>query len=337
LNVNHLDKHKESALFYAKDAPTCVALLEVRCDPRLSVTKTKKNHVLEKAQLEQHRGEYLSRLLRAFPTKNTKSEYGHMVVGENIYTANVGDPDMDVDSLVSLEQEFVDDHVAMLDPEGHFDRPHWSKALGINGGPKVRRKVISRILQAGHNAFTQIADIPNRWTIVCRHYPSNAVVGFAHYVLEVENPAPQRQADGQPLLRSRRVCGQPKAMFLYIGYLKVSRQHMRRGVASLLLAAIPKHLAQVAERCRRTHPLRYEELQGFSQFSRHISLSVAALNPAAIAVYQKLGFWVDCESEDTEPGSINWCRMIKNSQATFDNLIADWDVFVGGHTTKSLS
>lgn len=340
-DVNHADRHKETALFWAKDKATCLALVELRLDPRAKsqskMTAGEVMHVKDKEDSE--RAMFLQQMLRIFPPRNTaKPEFGHMMSGDSsVYVVRLGEP-ADTKALVALEQEFIDDHVAILDQGGTVERSRLSRAIGVKGDLGWRREVVGAILERGSLPLNQLQEVPMRWTLVCRHHPSNEIVGYVHYSLEDEAvPAPARSRDadtGQPAPKSRRAVGEPTVRRLYIGYVKVAGRHKRKNVASLLLAAVPKHLAKVVERARKTHPRKYEECEGFTPFIRSMSLSVVESNKSAVSLYRKFGFEPDLDPATLaiDKGiTVRWCKMLRETQDTFDVLAKKWDALITSH------
>lgn len=332
-DVNHADRHKETALFWAKDRATCRALVEARLDPRVkSASKMTAVEVMQRTGApDDARNPFLKQMLRLFPPRNaSKPELGHMMSGDGLYTVRLGETG-DTRPLVALEQEFIDDHVTILDEERQLERSRLGTAIGVKGDLSWRREVVGAILDRGSVPMSQLQEIPMRWTLVCRHYPSNEIVGYVHYSLEEEPVERSREADGQPQTKNRRSVGEPTDKRLYIGYVKVAHRHQRKNVASLLLAAVPKHLAKVAERARKTHPRKHEECEGFAPFIRSMSLSVVESNVTAVSLYRKFGFAPDLTPSSLliDKGiSVRWCKMLRDSEDTFNSLVKKWDTLI---------
>lgn len=330
-DVNHLDRYRETPLFWAKDRASSATLLDMRADPRL-LSKQK----LTAAAAADITGDHdRARLLKDFvrllpPRMPQRPEYGHLFGRGKGYIVRQGEL-ADLEQLVALEQEFVDDHAAIFDPAGSYDRQVWSNTMGVKGDIGKRREVISAILKAGAMPLCGQRELPMRWTLVCHCQASHEVVGFVHYSLEGVEENRARGADGQPLTRYRRRRVQPDGpKSLHIGYLKVARSHTRLGVAGLLLSAVPKHLAKIAERTKRTHPQQHAEWGGCEPFARQAELSVAEQNQKAVSLYCKFGFERDLEpSVSVVKGvKVRWCKMVRTSQNSLAELVANLDALV---------
>jgi len=342
-NVNHVDCVNETALFWARDRQTCKTLLEVGINPLTASRRTKRsccaaevdiragtNWLSDEKALNERR-KYLGEVSSLFPRAKTRAQYGHIFVGDCVYMVHLGNKATDAEPLVRMEQEFADDHIAFLDPSRKIDRAAWCHHLGITGDVSHRREVIRSVLEGGQLSCGRLPP-DRRWTLVCCQYPQGEVVGYVHFSLKEREASPTRGDDGSPLSKVART-GEP-TRYLSIGYLKVDRRHMQRGIASLLLAAVPRHLVKLAGRLRKAEPRLFPASGTLTPFLQCISLSVVSLNHAAHPLYRKFGFKVDEEAgSDVIPGtSVRWCSMSRNSQDDIETLIENWDAVLLGRS-----
>lgn len=317
-DVNHVDQLGETPLFWARDQASCEALLQLRADPRVATRRSP-------------RSPETADLLALFPKKNTtRAEFGHLYSAGSLYVVYVGNKSTDLDSLVRLEQEFVDDHVSFLDPARQIERSKWCHHLGVTGDVQHRRDVIKSVLEQVRMKACNVSP-ECRWTLACVHYPSNEVVGYVHYTLK-ERERSVRGADGQRAAKvARREEPETPLRYLNIGYLKVDRRHLQRGVASLLLSAVPKHLLKTARRVKKSEHRKFMSLEEFRPFAQRINLSVVSLNKAAQPLYRKFGFQVeeDAPSEVEQGVSVSWCAMTRSrEEETLESLDEAWSSLV---------
>lgn len=145
-----------------------------------------------------------------------------------------------------------------------------------------------------------------------------------HYVLkESQDPS------GSGISSKRKRTENP--WYLNIAYVKVDKQYKRQGLASLLLQAVPRHLAKTATSVKKFGTVGGFPTEDFEVFAKRMVLSVAHANSGAIRLYEKMGFKVDKDGPtmstvgNTEV-EISWCRMERDAEPmeTLDSIARKW-------------
>mmetsp|Transcript_62 Transcript_62/g.223 ORF Transcript_62/g.223 Transcript_62/m.223 type:complete len:538 (+) Transcript_62:123-1736(+) len=226
----------------------------------------------------------------------------------------------DVEQLLLLEDEFIEDHRALLTGLSENDV---FKQIGLNPERSARRATIRQIVQAA----SRTGKI-RHYTLKCVFLPPNPqdiqgpkriksyeVVGYVYFRAcdgkrgqEGMTLPPRKGERGRrPLPGGEGYC--------VISHLKVRRDHQQQGVARMLLAGALR--------------LAEEERRGFD--CTQLYLSVIAHNDPAVGLYHKLGFvetgregdqveWLNMARTLTEESgrelSTRWLQGVSGSQIT---------------------
>eukprot|EP00397_Hematodinium_sp_SG-2012_P015477 GEMP01015761.1.p1 GENE.GEMP01015761.1~~GEMP01015761.1.p1 ORF type:complete len:509 (+),score=86.54 GEMP01015761.1:452-1978(+) len=161
----------------------------------------------------------------------------------------------DAVQLAACENEFIDDHQAVLEQLLGETPPLTAtcSALGLNPVAQARVGTIRWI--------TSRASKDER-TMKVVHVESDEIVGYLYF-----------KCKGYKKRSSRNV-NDDDDMCLEISHLKVKNTHTRRGVATALFLGV----------------LKYLNLEKLQKFAEDVRLSVFDANTSAIKLYERLGF-----------------------------------------------
>jgi len=190
----------------------------------------------------------------------------------------------DVQQLCALEDEFIVDHRDILPTDTEVDL---FEQIGLNPDARVRQETIKSIAQAG----TQTGPVKH-FTISCHYLPENPkdlkgtarartceTVGYVYFrvcqgLREDDEDAEAAEKPNQKHQTRSKDKAAANIGHIVISHIKVSRQHQKRGVATLLLAS--------------TLHLTESKCPNFK--CKDLHLLVADRNWAAANLYRKLGF-----------------------------------------------
>lgn len=303
-DISHIDQNGLTPLFWAESADACTELVRHHgvClnakDPK-GMNAVEWHHSMRRYSIARLLACCMDcRAVRGRLSWAVRSEAS--VTSENQQVADsyagyvVGLPRQgDVDGLCQLEDEFIEDHAALL---RGYSRAEIFSQIGLDQDPAVRQSTIKSICQ-----YVRRKGPTRHVTLKCVYMPPPAtgsgksggaaksrtqqVVGYIYFrVVDGE-----KQEDN-PQNKLQQTANCPKGSgHIVVSHLKVQRGHQRRGLAMLLLCGM----------------LQWAEAENKNFQCIALYLSVMAKNQAAVSLYSSLGF-----RESGQADHIEWVRMV---------------------------
>lgn len=257
-----------------------------------------------------------------------------------LYAVSLSGP-RDVAELLSLEMEFIADHRELIGPiaPGISD-VDLHEELGLDPDPETRRATIDSI---SRYRKSHVVGERKGFTIKCVHLPHSEgsgakpeVVGYLYFKLCDNTDREEGDSKEQAIERSpgtsKRSTEASQQWAMVVSHLKVARQHQGRGVATLLLSGMLRHLELMTQEVEPKSASACAP--GFSMAHQRLELSVIKVNEPAVRLYSRLGFLevsrhgdpieflqLRLDTKDPTPGHLlaRWLALIPGGGASGSN------------------